>query len=161
MRFSLRLALFAPDSGISVYSALITGGGDVAELVYFAPRRRNAVVDLAVAPLYGWPVTLGRPLLVFRSAEAFLGSIIYARHFLAGLFMVAGVGALFGERARPVQDRRPHPWAYANCPTQRLAVQSCLTGRTRGAKRVPKKNLPFLILQLTGIWVLIKISLLQ
>jgi hypothetical protein len=66
----------------------------VAELVYFAPRRRNAVVDLAVAPLYGWPVTLGRPLLVFRSAEAFLGSIIYARHFLAGLFMVAGVGAL-------------------------------------------------------------------
>ncbi|MDX6456429.1 MAG: hypothetical protein QOE55_126 [Acidobacteriaceae bacterium] len=72
MRFCFRLVLFVPESDISVYSALISGVAMLLGVVYFARRRRNAVVDLAVGAALGLASAPGRPLLVLRSAEAFL-----------------------------------------------------------------------------------------
>jgi hypothetical protein len=65
MCFCFRLALFVPESDISVSSALISGGAMLLGVVYFAPRRRNAVVDLAVGTALGLASVTGQTSLGF------------------------------------------------------------------------------------------------
>jgi hypothetical protein len=65
MCFCFRLALFVPESDISVYSALISGVAMLPGVVHFARRRRNAVVDLAVGAALGLASVTGQTSLGF------------------------------------------------------------------------------------------------